>query len=180
MTQLAWLMINHYHVYTFPGIFLSHDNPQERNDLDQAVSEQYFGAADKILTLIQGSADDHFKFLNPFLASTVWMAAAVQLVSQEFGQVGGASKRLTQSKFELLWMTYRQMVEMWNITTAMQQNLDLIASRLRQYRRVIAEDGSGASYNQQSIEINNGVEHSVNQERISLNRKLLNSVMVCN
>ncbi|OCL14888.1 hypothetical protein AOQ84DRAFT_189457 [Glonium stellatum] len=137
MTQLATFMISHYHV--FGPIPRTTCSTESLNNSDYSVHsqvypdniafEKYFEAADNILTVLNRSCDDHVRYVNPFLASTVWLAAAVQLVRKVFG-VPGTNADLAKSKFEVLHLHYKQFVSYWGISTALQQNLEVIETSL--------------------------------------------------
>ena len=154
MTQLAWLMILHYHVFVSPdNSVLSEERIRQSGNMNsltdksaagQAIIDQYFDAADRVLAVVQGSCEEHVRYINPFLASTIWLAAAAQLVRKEFGR-GNTNKALTISKFDVLWMTYKQSVDVWNISTALQQNLDCLATELRKFRSSNAKEKSNSS-----------------------------------
>jgi hypothetical protein len=153
MTQLTKLMINHFHV--FGGAARSARLTAERSSIrdaeeghpeshspldapqtyagDDKSAEQYFEAADEILTIVNRSADDHYIYVNPFLANTIWLAAAVQLVHKQSNQSG--TRELKQSNFEVLHMVHKSFVNFWNMSTVMQQNLDRLELQLQQFRR---------------------------------------------
>ncbi|KAH9209082.1 hypothetical protein DL95DRAFT_478529 [Leptodontidium sp. 2 PMI_412] len=102
MAQLARLMICHYNIFAEPTL------------RESLAIHQYFEATDEILGIINRSSDDHIKHVNAFLASTIWLASAVQLVCKEFGPLG-TNAVLVGSKFDVLNMTYKKFVYFWNI-----------------------------------------------------------------
>ncbi|KAL2847564.1 fungal-specific transcription factor domain-containing protein [Aspergillus pseudoustus] len=144
MVQLAKLMIHRYDVFRCLGSLVKSQhgrgNEKSNSTLHQAASEtdnlalaQYFEAADNILSIVTRSCDDHFRFINPFLSSTIWLAAAVQVFRQEFDQ-GETQRAFMRSKFEVLYMVYTQCVSWWKTHTAMEQNLEFLATQLERYR----------------------------------------------
>jgi hypothetical protein len=152
MTQLATLMIHQYDVFGGPirtGLARdcsnpwlganpkSHESPwrppRGNTDRDTMALDQYFEAADNILTIVSRSSDNHTKWINAFLASTIWLAAAVQLVRKEFGPPG-TNRGLVKSKFDVLYITYQKCVSWWDIQTALQQNLESLESQLHTFR----------------------------------------------
>jgi hypothetical protein len=152
MTQLATLMIHQYDVFGGPirigwarnGLnsrltagHRNHENPwrppRGYSDGDITALDQYFEAADNILTIVRRSCDNHIKWINAFLASTIWLAAAVQLVRKEFGPPG-TNRGLVKSKFDVLYVTYQKCVSWWHIQTALQQNLESLESQLHTFR----------------------------------------------
>ena len=101
-------------------------NPSEP---DPDGLSRYAEAADDILMIVSRSSSHHVQYVNPFLASTIWLAAAVQLVYKFFGSPG-ANKDLTESKFEVLRLNYMQFVEHWKTSTTLQSNLEILRKAL--------------------------------------------------
>jgi hypothetical protein len=146
MVQLTRLMIYRYDVFRFLGSPAKLDNTptsadaQKGNptlypgvtDADSPSVVKYFEAADNILSIVTRSCDDHVRFINPFLSSTIWLAAAVQIFRQQFNQ-GESHRTLIRSKFEVLHMAYKQSASCWKIYTAMEQNLAFLALQLEKY-----------------------------------------------
>lgn len=138
MTQLAKLMIHHYDIFAESGrggrSAQSSSRPLAITKNSENMSRyQYFEAADEILTIVSRSSDDHIQHINAFLASTIWLASAVQLVRRKFGPQG-TNQALVKSKFEVLNMTYKKCVSFWGIQNAMQQNLETLESQLENFR----------------------------------------------
>ncbi|TVY40018.1 hypothetical protein LOCC1_G004739 [Lachnellula occidentalis] len=143
MTQLAKLMIHHYEIFSESaregriirdqrkGNSGGCPTPSSTNSSDNLAEDQYFEAADEVLNIIRRSSENHIQWINNFLASTIWLASAVQLVRKEFGPPG-TNISLIKSKFEVLNMTYKKCVSFWNIQTAMQRNLETLESQLEQ------------------------------------------------
>ncbi|TVY86748.1 hypothetical protein LAWI1_G007124 [Lachnellula willkommii] len=143
MTQLARLMIHHYDIFSESaregriirdqrkGNSGGCPTPNSTHSSDNLAENQYFEAADEILNIIRRSSENHIQWINNFLASTIWLASAVQLVRKEFGPPG-TNISLIKSKFEVLNMTYKKCVSFWNIQTAMQRNLETLESQLEQ------------------------------------------------
>ncbi|KAL5354737.1 hypothetical protein ACLOAV_000826 [Pseudogymnoascus australis] len=138
MTQLTKFMIHHYTVFESPA---SRDHPNEdklQNPedtqklpmLDRQALKRCMEAAESIVILINRSADSHIKHVNPFVASTVWLAAAIQLVFGAFCPFG-TSKSLVHSNFKVLRLNYSQFIDHWKTSMALQMNLDLLDAQLR-------------------------------------------------
>lgn len=148
MVQLAQLMIHRYDVFRSlspgtkpeqgpanPGL----QNPtptgsHSMSDTDNVALAQYFEAADNILAIVKRSCGGHIRYINPFLSSTIWLASAVQIFRQEF-EHGETRRTFIKSKFEVLYMTYKQCVTWWNIHTALQQNLEALETQLESFRK---------------------------------------------
>ncbi|KAJ5982936.1 hypothetical protein N7481_005035 [Penicillium waksmanii] len=149
MVQLAKLMIHRYDVFRglSPGVKWEQEpgNPELQkpnitgsypiSDTNSVALAQYFEAADNILAIINRSTEDHIRYINPFLSSTIWLASAVQIFRQEF-EHGETRRTFIKSKFEVLYMTYKQSVSWWNIHTALQQNLEAFEGQLENYRKL--------------------------------------------
>ncbi|KAL4936481.1 hypothetical protein BDV06DRAFT_233350 [Aspergillus oleicola] len=147
MVQLAKLMIHRYEIFQYLGSLvrpnheptnaesqkLNSNHHRRASGADNLALAQYFEAADNILSIVTRSCDDHVRFINPFLSSTIWLAAAVQIFRQEFDQ-GETERAFIRSKFEVLYMTYTQCVSWWKTHTAMEQNLEYLATQLERYR----------------------------------------------
>ncbi|KAJ4361119.1 uncharacterized protein N0V89_001688 [Didymosphaeria variabile] len=160
MTQLTRFMIHHYRVFGGTGrsALVRKDVTAKaspaRNDTsgdtnashDTMAIDGYFEAADNILNIVDRSSDEHYRYMNPFLASTVWLAAAVQLVRKEFGSAS-TNKTLAKSKYEVLFLMYNQYVRYWNISTALGQNLDALEHQLGRFHESQQAGGGGGLAN---------------------------------
>ncbi|KIM93350.1 hypothetical protein OIDMADRAFT_149740 [Oidiodendron maius Zn] len=92
----------------------------------------YAEAAEEVLMIITRSSGNHIHYVNPFLSSTVWLAAAVQLVYKYFGPLG-TSKSLTESKFEVLQLNYTQFVNHWKMSANLLRNLEGLETTLKRF-----------------------------------------------
>jgi hypothetical protein len=97
---------------------------------DSEALNRYSDAADKVLLVVNNCAEDHIRYANPFIASTIWLAAAVQLVYKVFCPAG-TKRILVDSNFEVLRLNHKQYVEYWKMSTSLQQNLDYLAEQLK-------------------------------------------------
>lgn len=138
MTQLARLMIYRYDVFKgrFRVALPAHDSePNSRDgshtakEGDQSSVKEYFDAADNILAIIHRSSDDHVRYINPFLSSTIWLASAVQLMRSKLCRPG-ALKSAIKSRYEVLNMTYKRCSRFWDMHTTVQQNLETLEEQL--------------------------------------------------
>jgi len=112
----------------------------EKDDL-----EHYFDVADEIMALVSSSSNAHYRYVNPFLANTIWLAAAVQLVRRELSPPGWA-KELIGSRFELLCLTYNQFVKYWDMSATLTKNFDIIKEHAGNLRRSQLAIGSSESF----------------------------------
>lgn len=178
MTQLARLMIYRYDVFGSHAMMsrATHQardhTPREgrvarHSGIDSSASRQYFEAADEVLRIVNRSCTDHVKYINPFLAYTIWLASAVQLVRRGLSPPG-TDRSLTRSKFEVLHLAYKNCVEFWDIQTAVQRNLEQLEAQVEASQALVEgeeeQSTSLARINQQS---NTTVSKRVGYERSS-------------
>jgi hypothetical protein len=146
MIQLTKLMIHHYKVFRSPNVDRITEASRDDTMQEKASSRgsepiipdlnalnRYMEAAESIVTLVNRSSDDHVRYVNPFLGSTIWLAAAVQLVYKVFGP-SETDKSLVDSNFNVLRLSYRQFAECWKTSSALQQKLDLLEAQLKSFR----------------------------------------------
>ncbi|CCT69331.1 uncharacterized protein FFUJ_06847 [Fusarium fujikuroi IMI 58289] len=152
MTQLARLMIHRYDVFgsqtkpTQPSAMSAHcklgfTSFQEQ---ENPALREYFESADNVLSIVNRSCEDHIRHINPFLPSTIWLAAAVQMVRKQFGGPSTYNS-LIKARFDVLYLTYKQCVSFWGIQTAMQQNLETIEAQLEEFNGKPARNFSGTT-----------------------------------
>jgi hypothetical protein len=141
--QLARFMI--YHHYAFGEIvsgtiFSSKQKAPEpgwspsRRELSENAKglQNCLQAADDICALTTRCSEDHVKHVNPFLASTVWLAAALQVLRKLFGN--GEYQDETTSKCERLRAICGRYTEFWHTPLSLLENLDSLEARLCRYR----------------------------------------------
>ncbi|CZR69254.1 uncharacterized protein PAC_19154 [Phialocephala subalpina] len=141
MMQLTKFMMYHHAVFgggrrehcqvksSAENILTPPSEPINPSEPDPDGLTRYAEAADDILMIVSRSSSHHVQYVNPFLASTIWLAAAVQLVYKFFG-CPGANQDLTESKFEVLRLNYMQFVEHWKTSTTLQGNLEILKKSL--------------------------------------------------
>lgn len=144
MTQLARLMTYRYDV--FKGRFrvalptresdISHDKPdtQTKGKTERLAVNEYFEAADDMLTIIHRSCDDHIRYINPFLSNTIWLASAVHVMRSQLCRTGEI-KSAIKSRYEVLHLTYKRCVKFWDMHTAVQQNLETLEEQLEAWQQ---------------------------------------------
>ena len=157
MVQLARLMIHKYYIFRsgsgWPALSLEQQprvdrdpvEPLPRSSQAQPSSsnsfrvapfaephalEEYFESAEEIMSIVNRSSDTHWRYVNPFLANTIWLAAAVQLIRREHA-AESSQKEMMDSNFQLLSLTYDQFVKSWGLPPALRKNLDILEQELR-------------------------------------------------
>ncbi|KIW33911.1 uncharacterized protein PV07_00725 [Cladophialophora immunda] len=141
MVQLTKLMIYKYHLFqaTPEEISRSRDNQHSIQLRQSQALEQYSEATDEIVFLVNSSYEEHYKYVNPFLANTIWLAGAVQLLYRELAPLSSSDKSLTNSKLEVLSMSYNRFVGYWNMSSTLQKNLEVVQSEILNIRKEIGE-----------------------------------------
>ncbi|TVY93078.1 hypothetical protein LAWI1_G000932 [Lachnellula willkommii] len=117
---------------------------------DEEGLSRYIDASDEVLMVVSRSSNDHFKYVNPFLASTIWVAASVQLVYKFFAQPG-SNRSLTESKYQVLCLNITQFVKYWDVSDNLQKNLDCLESALERFHEH-QHEGSQQKSNDKSIQ----------------------------
>lgn len=147
MTQLTKLMILKYHVFRSGMKWTLHRNhktidtrsaecddpsgsPSPSTATEPPYLSQYFEAADNVVSIIRSSAGDHYKHVNPFLASTTWLAGAVQLLHRSDLAEGDPVRELMTSNFELVSLIYQKTVSFWNMSPVPLRNWETLEKGL--------------------------------------------------
>ncbi|VUC26551.1 unnamed protein product [Clonostachys rosea] len=90
-------------------------------------------AADNILDIVKNSAHCHVQWVNPFFASTVWLAASMQILSKVFEP--DSDMNLIETKCEILRLTCEKYLEFWGTPIELLDNLNALEERLLEKRR---------------------------------------------
>ncbi len=154
MTQLSRFMINHYQVFDSASRRLaeaSSSNPSALTPADQAAWNHYLDAASEITTLIRNCPPHHIQYTNPFLANTIWLAAAAQVVSKSFGSVL-IDSRTAESNLDVLRSSLNAFVSFWGVSDALKHKLGSLEQKLRAAEQATdSEHRQSAQDNQSSI-----------------------------
>lgn len=143
MIQLAKFMI--YHHYAFGEIVagtILMDKPRNLG-FGWTATEQgkptncqglltCMESADSILEILNRCSENHVQHVNPFLASTVWLATALQVLRKAFGD--DLNPDLIESKCEVLRINCQQYTKFWGTPLALMENLDSLEERLKMRR----------------------------------------------
>ncbi|KAL2784707.1 hypothetical protein BJX66DRAFT_348133 [Aspergillus keveii] len=150
MTQLARLMIYRYDVFkgrfrvSLPTRHDRDDNTTSHAKEDEHPrAKEYFDAADDILSIINRSSDDHVRYINPFLSSTIWLASAVNLMRSQLCRPAGALRSVLRSRYEVLHLTYKKCVSFWEMNTAVQQSLETLEEQVEMWQQQQLRAGVG-------------------------------------
>ncbi|KAK0100571.1 hypothetical protein ONS95_007029 [Cadophora gregata] len=138
MTQLSRFMLNHYQVFDSTSRHLGEKASSSTNTtdsstltpLDQTAWNHYLTAAASIVTLLRNCPLSHVQYANPFLASTIWLAAAAQVVSKSFGDKL-VDPRVADSNLDVLQMNLNAFVEFWGVSDALRVKLRTLENKLK-------------------------------------------------
>lgn len=129
MTQLCRFMIYHHKICAHAP-WLSKGASTDSTAQVNSEWSNYMNASDEIVTVVRNSSRDHYKYVNPFLANTLWFAAAAQCACRVFGPPT-YNKRLTGSRLDLLKLTIDQFISFWDGMDNLKNKLARIEARLK-------------------------------------------------
>lgn len=92
---------------------------------DSEALAQYVEAADNITMLLNRCSTDHVRYVNPFLAHSIWLAAAAQLLQKKFG-ANSHNRDGVNARLDILRLTYTQFITFWDIHDVLLQTLDTL------------------------------------------------------
>jgi hypothetical protein len=141
MTQLCRFMVHHLRVFnsTYQQLGVANSSSSEHSQdaaptntldsLDKAAWNVYLAAASEIVTIVRNSSSKHVRYVNPFLSSTIWLAAAAQIISRKIGP-HIVNRRVAGSNLDLLQMNLDAYVSFWGVSSTLQQKLKVLNARL--------------------------------------------------
>lgn len=158
MTQLCRFMIYHHKICArAPWLAQQHRGPPSAAadgdgngdgaapTAQQSNSEwsNYMNASDEIVTVVRNSSRDHYRYVNPFLANTLWFAAAAQCACNVFGPPS-FNKRLRSSNLDLLKLTIDRYISFWGGMENLRGKLARIETGLQNLMARPNGNGSGS------------------------------------
>ena len=99
-------------------------------------------ASDEILMIIRRSCDDQFRYVNPFFASTIWFAGAVQMIHRHLRCSDATERALVDSNFALLRLSHQQFATYWNLSVSLREHLEDVESGLRRLTMMMHKQAS--------------------------------------
>jgi hypothetical protein len=148
-TQLTRIMVHHHDAYRgalqdlqLPGSAKENKEnfPAQRSATvslhlgpTRKGLEQYMDAADEILAVASRSSEDHIRYVNPFLASTIWYGAAIHL-SWKVLAPSNLNLDVIHSKYEVLRMSFEEYTAFWNLPKELQENLQSMEEKLKKFK----------------------------------------------
>ncbi|KEF58645.1 uncharacterized protein A1O9_06571 [Exophiala aquamarina CBS 119918] len=152
MIQLTKLMVLKYHVFRAGMSWTSQRNLGSENSPDAgstniATSEasyiettesphlaQYFEASENVVRITRSCSEDFYTHVNPFTASTTWLAGAVQLLHRSLLPEECSNRDLIKSNFDLLCLTYQKTIEFWSMSRVPLKHWETLENGLEKMR----------------------------------------------
>ncbi|KEF57231.1 uncharacterized protein A1O9_07421 [Exophiala aquamarina CBS 119918] len=106
--------------------------------------------SDTVLELLESCPKDHARYVSPYYASTIWIAAALQIFKGL--AVFDDDQATTQRKYSALREAYLQFTEFWGTPLTLLQNLDSLATRLSVRQRELATSAVSEHASQMDIQ----------------------------
>lgn len=111
----------------------SHQTAQSSSNsakLDRRLWNRYVDAANLTAEIIRNSSPQHYQFVNPLIANSIWIAAASLVVARLFGPPDFDS-RTAASNFDLLVATLNKFEIFWQIPSVLKFKLRNLEDTLR-------------------------------------------------
>ncbi|KAK4063571.1 hypothetical protein Trihar35433_8279 [Trichoderma harzianum] len=117
MTQLVQFMIYHHQIAAEAPWMAEFDTNNLKNGNENKISNHplwsnYMKAAEDVITMVRNSSGEHYKYVNPFMINTLWIAAAAQIACRIFGPLS-FNKQLAESNYELLCLNMDRSIIFW-------------------------------------------------------------------
>jgi hypothetical protein len=143
--QLTKIMINHH--YAFREVAagkrttdnsrhtpLNWNLAQPEEPTNAQGLQNCMDAADDILAILTRCTEQYVQYVNPFLASTVWMATALQVLRKVFAGEAVSDPGVV-SKCKILRSHCEQYSQVWGTPLSLMENLDSLEERLREKQK---------------------------------------------
>lgn len=101
--------------------------------LDRRLWDRYVDAANLTAEIIRNSSPQHYQFVNPLIANSIWYAAASLVVAKLFGPPDFDS-RTAASNFDLLVATLNKFEIFWQIPSVLKFKLRNLEDTLNHLR----------------------------------------------
>ncbi|KAF3056136.1 hypothetical protein CFAM422_012862 [Trichoderma lentiforme] len=117
MTQLVQFMIYHHQIAAEAPWMAEFDANNLKSGNENKISNHplwsnYMKAAEDVITMVRNSSGEHYKYVNPFMINTLWIAAAAQIACRIFGPLS-FNKQLAESNYELLCLNMDRSIIFW-------------------------------------------------------------------
>ncbi|KAL7905167.1 hypothetical protein GGI35DRAFT_461069 [Trichoderma velutinum] len=117
MTQLVQFMIFHHQIAAEAPWMTEFDaknlnTGNETQIFNHPLWSNYMKASEDVITMVRNSSGEHYKYVNPFMINTLWIAAAAQIACRIFGPLS-FNKQLAESNYELLCLNMDRSIIFW-------------------------------------------------------------------
>ena len=189
MTQLCRFMLHHQRVFnsTYRQLGVVDSSSSEHSEdaaptnmldaLDKAAWNVYLTAASEIVTIVRNSSPKHVRYVNPFLSSTIWLAAAAQIISRKIGP-HIVNRRVAESNLDLLQMNLDAYVSFWGVPSTLQQKLKVLNARLDTIRPQVPNSESSKVQERQSQQTSSSSMVSQVQQPANSNNGVQNGTTI--
>ncbi|EXJ82887.1 hypothetical protein A1O3_06703 [Capronia epimyces CBS 606.96] len=157
-TQLTRMMINHQDAYrgAQQDLRLNENDHTDGSATAEGGSvslhlgptrqgmQQYIEAADELLHIVSRSSEHHVRYVNPFLASTLWYGAVVHLGWKVLAPPH-TNLDFIESKFAVMHMILTEFANFWDLPSTLQENLSGVEGKLSLFTRQQARRSSHSS-----------------------------------
>lgn len=128
--------------------------------------QNYLKASDMVLQLLANCPEDHVQYVNPYYASTTWIAAALQIFKKI--ALRDPISTVTQRQYAVLRQSYRRFSQFWNTPLALLQNLDSLETRLEARQKELeASEGTVRSIDTEDQRLQGQMAHAWDKETIT-------------
>lgn len=110
-----------------PQSSINHEKP------DRRLWDRYVDAANLIAEIIRNSSPQHYQYVNPLIANSIWIAAAGLVVAKLFGP-SDFDSRTAASNFDLLVATLNKFEIFWQIPSVLKYKLRNLEDTLNTLR----------------------------------------------
>jgi hypothetical protein len=129
MFNLSRFMLYHRQVFDNTSRLLG--SALNTSSIQQPAWDHYLAASSEIVTLVRNCSPRHVCLVNPFLASSIWLAAAAQIVYTSISPAG-TDIRVAQSSLDLLQCNLNGFNSTWGVSATFLQKLNNLQTNLKE------------------------------------------------
>lgn len=146
MMQLVHFMIIQHQIAAeapWMNQFNTNDlNTENENKIsNHPLWSNYMKASEDVITMVRNSYGEHYKYINPFMVNTLWIAAAAQIACRIFGP-SFLDKQLADSNYELLCLNIDRSIIFWCGMDILKRRLTSVETSLKTLTAKQSNDSS--------------------------------------
>ncbi|UKZ67876.1 uncharacterized protein TrAtP1_009036 [Trichoderma atroviride] len=135
ITQLVHCMIFQHQIAAeapwMTPFQVNHLNAGNENKVsNHPLWSNYIKASEDVIAIERNSSGEHYKYTNPFMTNTLWIAAVAQIACRMFGPLS-LNKQLADSNYELLCLNIDRSIAFWCGTDILKRRLTRVETSLR-------------------------------------------------